>query len=310
MPSIHVPVLVDQVVSLLAGVEAGLLVDATVGLGGHARALLSANPGFRLLGIDRDPAALEVAQQRLASFENRVHLVHSEFSSVPQILSEIGESPVAILADLGCSSLQLYRSERGFSFASDGPLDMRMGREGRSAAELVNEADEEELVRILRQYGEERRAKAIARAIVGRRQEHFFETTGDLSRLIIDILGQRPDRIHPATRSFQAFRIAVNDELGELERFLEPSIRTLKPGGRIGVISFHSLEDRIVKHTLRRLEGHCTCPSGFPVCACSPERVVRVLTKKVVRPDATETSENPRSRSSRFRAAERVGGDS
>ncbi len=311
MPSIHIPahipVLVDQVVALLSPVEKGLFVDATVGLGGHAKALLSANPGLRLLGIDRDPAALEVAGQNLASFGNRIRLVQSEFSGLPKILEEIGESPVAILADLGCSSLQLDEAGRGFSFAADGPLDMRMGIAGRSAAELVNEADEEELVKILRQYGEERRAKAIARAIVGQRLERPFATTGDLSRLIIDILGQRPDRIHPATRSFQAFRIAVNDELGELERFLEPSARALKPRGRIAVISFHSLEDRIVKHTLRRLEGHCTCPPGLPVCRCSPEHVVRVLTKKLVRPDALETAANARSRSSRLRVAERLG---
>jgi 16S rRNA (cytosine1402-N4)-methyltransferase len=209
------------------------------------------------------------------------------------------------LADLGCSSLQLDSADRGFSFTGDGPLDMRMGKGGTTAAELLESADREELVRILRDYGEERRARAIARAIVTRREQAPLQTTGQLSRLVQDVIRSGGRRIHPATRTFQALRIAVNDELGQLERFLEPAIRSLKAGGRIGVISFHSLEDRIVKHTLRRLAGRCTCPPDLPVCRCNPQKVVDVLTKSPVRPNDDEVDANPRARSSRLRVAER-----
>jgi 16S rRNA (cytosine1402-N4)-methyltransferase len=214
-------------------------------------------------------------------------------------------APTAILADLGCSSLQLDSAERGFSFTGDGPLDMRMGKGGTTAAELLESADRDELVRILRDYGEERRARAIARAIVTRREQAPLQTTGQLSRLVQDVIRSGGRRIHPATRTFQALRIAVNDELGQLERFLEPAIRSLKAGGRIGVISFHSLEDRIVKHTLRRLAGRCTCPPDLPVCRCNPQKVVDVLTKSPVRPNDDEVDANPRARSSRLRVAER-----
>jgi 16S rRNA (cytosine1402-N4)-methyltransferase len=212
---------------------------------------------------------------------------------------------VAVLADIGCSSLQLDSAERGFSFASDGPLDMRMGGTGPTAADLLERAEWEELVRILRDYGEERRARAVARAIVRRREQDPLRTTAQLSRLVQDVIGGRERRIHPATRTFQALRIAVNDELGQLERFLEPAIRSLKTGGRIAVISFHSLEDRIVKHTLRRLAGRCTCPPDFPVCRCNPQRVVEVLTRSPVRPDEEEIGRNPRARSARLRAAQK-----
>jgi len=218
------------------------------------------------------------------------------------------EPPAAVLADLGYSSLQIDDPERGFSFLGDGPLDMRMGSGGATAAELLERMEWEELVRVLREYGEERRAAAIARAIVRRREESPLRTTGQLSRLVCSVIGDRGARIHPATRTFQALRIAVNDELGQLERFLEPAIRGLRPGGRIAVISFHSLEDRIVKHTLRRLTGRCICPPDLPVCRCNPQRVVKVLTASPVRPDEAEIAGNPRARSARLRAAERCEG--
>ncbi|MCW8984724.1 MAG: 16S rRNA (cytosine(1402)-N(4))-methyltransferase RsmH, partial [Thermoanaerobaculales bacterium] len=225
---------------------------------------------------------------------------------LPLVLRRLGlDAPVAVLADLGCSSLQLDSAERGFSFASDGPLDMRMGGSGPTVADLLEQAEWEELVRILRDYGEERRARAIARAIVRRREQEPLRTTAQLSRLVQDVMGGRERRIHPATRTFQALRIAVNDELGQLERFLEPAIRSLKSGGRIAVISFHSLEDRIVKHSLRRLAGRCTCPPDFPVCRCNPQRVVEVLTSSPIRPDEEEIGRNPRARSARLRAAEK-----
>ena len=306
MASEHLPVLTDRVVELLAPAGPGLLVDATVGLGGHAEALLRAVPEFQLVGLDRDPQALARAGERLQPFSDRVQLVEETFDRLPLVLRRLGlGAPVAVLADIGCSSLQLDSAERGFSFASDGPLDMRMGGTGPTAADLLEQAEWEELVRILRDYGEERRARAIARVIVRRREQEPLRTTAQLSRLVQDVMGSRERRIHPATRTFQALRIAVNDELGQLERFLEPAIRSLKSGGRLAVISFHSLEDRIVKHTLRRLAGRCTCPPDFPVCRCNPQRVVEVLTSSPVRPDDEEIDRNPRARSARLRAAQR-----
>jgi 16S rRNA (cytosine1402-N4)-methyltransferase len=302
----HLPVLTDRVVGLLAPAGPGLLVDATVGLGGHAEALLRAEPEFQLVGLDRDPQALTRAGERLQPFGDRVQLVEETFDRLPLVLRRLGlGAPVAVLADIGCSSLQLDSAERGFSFASDGPLDMRMGGTGPTAADLLERAEWEELVRILRDYGEERRARAVARAIVRRREQDPLRTTAQLSRLVQDVIGGRERRIHPATRTFQALRIAVNDELGQLERFLEPAIRSLKTGGRIAVISFHSLEDRIVKHTLRRLAGRCTCPPDFPVCRCNPQRVVEVLTRSPIRPDEEEIGRNPRARSARLRAAQK-----
>ena len=306
MVSEHLPVLTDQVVELLAPTGPGLLVDATVGLGGHAEALLRAGPEFQLVGLDRDPQALARAAENLQPFSERVHLVEETFDHLPLVLRRLKLGPPsAILADVGCSSLQLDSAERGFSFASDGPLDMRMGGSGPTAADLLEQSEWEELVRILRDYGEERRARAIARKIVRRREQEPLRTTAQLSRLVQEVVGGRERRIHPATRTFQALRIAVNDELGQLERFLEPAIRSLRTGGRIAVISFHSLEDRIVKHTLRRLAGRCTCPPDFPVCRCNPQRVVKVLTSSPVRPDDEEIDRNPRARSARLRAAEK-----
>jgi 16S rRNA (cytosine1402-N4)-methyltransferase len=302
----HLPVLTERVVDLLAPTGPGLLVDATVGLGGHAEALLRAQPEFQLVGLDRDSQALARAGERLQPFSDRVQLVEETFDRLPLVLRRMGfGAPVAVLADIGCSSLQLDSAERGFSFASDGPLDMRMGGTGPTAADLLEQAEWEELVRILRDYGEERRARAIASAIVRRREQDPLRTTAQLSGLVQDVMGSRERRIHPATRTFQALRIAVNDELGQLERFLEPAIRSLKSGGRIVVISFHSLEDRIVKHSLRRLAGRCTCPPDFPVCRCNPQRVVEVLTSSPVRPDDEEVDRNPRARSARLRAAQK-----
>jgi 16S rRNA (cytosine1402-N4)-methyltransferase len=308
--SIHIPVLPDRVVELLAPTAPGLLVDATIGLGGHSEALLEAASGFRLLGVDRDPAAVAGARRRLAPYADRITIVNRAFDRVPDILADLElPAPVAMLADLGCSSLQLDTPERGFSFAADGPLDMRMGGDTASAAELVNNADEEELVSIFWRYGEERRSRAIARAIGRQRQQHPLTTTAELSRLIEKVSPpSRGRRIHPATRVFQALRIAVNDELGQLERFLEPAVRSLAPRGRLAVISFHSLEDRIVKQTFARLQGRCTCPPDFPECRCDPERLVKVLTRSPIRPDDDEISSNPRSRSARMRVVERSEG--
>lgn len=304
MPSIHIPVLTEPIVEWLTPSAPGLLVDATLGLGGHAAALLSAAPGFQLLGVDRDPEAVAEARRRLEPFGRRVTVVTETFDRVPELLAERElEPPSAILADLGCSSLQLDSPERGFSFAAAGPLDMRMGPDGVTAAELVNSADEEELMGVFWRYGEERRSRAVARAIVRKRP---LSSTDELSRLVERVLPRRKgQKIHPATRVFQALRIAVNDELGQLERFLEPAVRSLRPDGRMAVISFHSLEDRIVKHSFARLQGRCSCPPDFPECRCDPETLVRVLTRSPVRPTDEEVHDNPRSRSARLRVVER-----
>ena len=311
MSAVHVSVLRDRVVAWLAPTAPGLLVDATVGLGGHAAALLEAAPGLHLVGLDRDPEAIERARQRLQPFSDRVRLIQGPFAELPAVLGTLDSPPVAaVLADLGCSSLQLDSAERGFSFARCGPLDMRMSGAGPSAGDLVNQAAEDELVRVLREYGEERRARRVARAIVDARRRRPLRTTDELATLVAGAVGGRgSQRIHPATRTFQALRIAVNDELGQLERFVEPAVRALRPGGRIAIISFHSLEDRIVKHSLRRLAGACVCPPEAPVCSCRPERLVEVLTRRAERPDEDEVAANPRARSARLRVAQRVDGE-
>jgi len=302
--SVHIPVLAGPVVEWLAPMAPGLLVDATLGLGGHSQALLEASPSFQLLGVDRDPEAVAEARRRLEPYGHRITLVNGRFDSLPEILSEQDfPEPVAILADLGCSSLQIDTPERGFSFSADGPLDMRMGSDGATAGELVNTADEEDLVSLFWRYGEERRSRAVARAIVRQRP---LGSTSELSRLIERVVPRKKgQKIHPATRVFQALRIAVNDELGQLERFIEPAVRSLRPGGRMAVIAFHSLEDRIVKHSFRRLQGRCTCPPDFPECRCDPEELLQVLTRGPIRPTDDEIRDNPRSRSARMRVIER-----
>jgi len=301
-------VLLDRVVEGLAPVGPGWLLDATVGLAGHAAALLQAVPGLRLLGVDRDPRALDRARRRLSEFGDRVRLECAPFADVGDLLGLLPEPPAAVLADFGCSSLQLDDPERGFSFREDGPLDMRMGRDGRTAAELLAEVDEGQLVTILRDFGEERRARAIARAIVRRRADRPLRRTSEVAELVRHVVGRRAgDRIDPATRTFQALRIAVNDELGQIEAFVEPAVRALRPRGRAAFIAFHSLEDRIVKHTLRRLEGRCVCPPGLPECRCRPDRVVRPVGRGPIRPEDDEIGRNPRARSARLRIVERVG---
>ena len=310
MSAVHVPVLRDRMVAWLAPTAPGLLVDATVGLGGHAAALLEAAPGLHLVGLDRDPEAIERARQRLQPFSDRVRLIEGPFAELPAVLGRLGSPPVAaVLADLGCSSLQLDSAERGFSFARCGPLDMRMSGAGPSAGDLVNQAAEDELVRVLREYGEERRARRVARAIVEARRRRPIGTTDELAHLVAGAVGGGSQRIHPATRTFQALRIAVNDELGQLERFLEPAVRALQPDGRIALISFHSLEDRIVKHSLRRLAGACVCPPEAPECRCNPQQLVEILTRRAERPAADEVAANPRARSARLRVARRLGAE-
>lgn len=306
----HHPVLLQEVLRLFAPVATeGVIVDATVGLGGHAEALLSRYPRIRLIGIDRDSRALALAGERLRGFGERVRLVEDRYERLIEILDREQAGPVrAILADLGVSSMQLDDPTRGFSFRSEGPLDMRMGGSGQSAADLVNGLDEQELTRLIREYGEEPMAKRIARAIVTARGQAPIETTSRLAEVIRTVKKPRFGQIDPATLTFQALRIATNEELVELEGFINDAVGRLEEGGRIAVISFHSLEDRIVKRTFRRLEGECRCPPGMPVCGCGAVRSLEVLTSRPVEAGDEEVAENPRARSAKLRAAEKVSG--
>jgi 16S rRNA (cytosine1402-N4)-methyltransferase len=292
------------VVELLAPERGGFFVDATVGAGGHARALVEAGPGIRLLGLDRDPEALALARERLAEFGDRVELVEANFGDLESVL-EGRPAPDGILADLGVSSMQLEQASRGFSFRRDGPLDMRMSRSGRSAAEVVATASVEELSRIFFEYGEERMANKIARAILEERSREPITTTRQLSRIVARVKGDR-EKIDPATRVFQALRIEVNEELQALSRFLAAAVEKLNAEGRIAVIAYHSLEDRMVKETFRRESGACLCPPKLPICVCGARRAVTLLTRRPVRPSEAEVRRNPRSRSARLRAAEKV----
>ena len=304
---VHDPVLFTEVIELLRPPrEDATLVDATVGLGGHAEGLLERYPRVRLVGIDRDPAALERSRERLAKYGDRVTLVHGRHESIIDILKQQSiDAAGGILADLGVSSMQLDDASRGFSFRYDAPLDMRMGTEGATAADLVNGLDEYELMRILREYGEEPMARRIANAIVTARTEGPIETTSRLAEVIRSVKRSRPHEIDPSTLTFQALRIAANEELVGLDQFVADAVSVLEPGGRIAVISFHSLEDRIVKRALRRLEGECTCPPGMPVCGCGAVEVVEILTGRPVTAGEEEVGRNPRSRSAKLRAAEK-----
>ncbi|MFY9551241.1 MAG: 16S rRNA (cytosine(1402)-N(4))-methyltransferase RsmH, partial [Thermoanaerobaculia bacterium] len=266
----HTPVLVEDALELLAPERGGLFVDATVGAGGHAEALLERGPRARVLGIDRDPEALALARERLARFGDRVALVEADFADLDAVLAP-HPAPDGILADLGVSSMQLDEGQRGFSFRRDGPLDMRMGRSGRSAADIVATASVEELTRIFRDFGEERMAAKIARGIVAERTKGPIQTTRQLARIVAGQKGNR-EKIDPATRVFQALRIEVNQELTSLARFLAAAVNRLKEGGRLAILSYHSLEDRIVKDTFRRESGVCLCPPKLPGCVCGARR--------------------------------------
>ncbi|HPR63792.1 MAG TPA: 16S rRNA (cytosine(1402)-N(4))-methyltransferase RsmH [Thermoanaerobaculia bacterium] len=298
----HHSVLLNEVVDFLQPDE-GLIVDATVGLGGHAEAILRASPRIHLLGIDLDPRALESCSKRLAPFGSRVQLVQGNYSTIKQFVGESGrESVEGVLADLGLSSFQLSEAERGFSFGLDGPLDMRMGEGDLRAEDIVNTWDVTSLARIFREYGEERMAYKIAKAVVEHRPMH---STRELRDLLHRVKGGREARIDSATRIFQALRIAVNRELDHLERFIPSAVEVLAPGSRCAVISFHSLEDRIVKTLFRHLSGQCVCNRGL-LCTCAPTQAVSILTRKPVRPAEEELQSNPRSRSAKMRVVEKL----
>jgi 16S rRNA (cytosine1402-N4)-methyltransferase len=309
----HVPVLADEVRELLAVSPGETVIDATFGAGGHARLLCADLAGKgRFLAVDRDPDVRAEFDRFQRGCGVQARFLRGDFATVLGQLAQNGLRADAILFDLGVSSMQIDRPERGFSYAVDAPLDMRMDpSEPRSARDLVNEASERDLADIFRRYGEERYARQIARAIARRREERPLERTQDLVEIVRAAI-PAPRRFgdgHPAKRVFQALRIAVNDELGALERALPEALSVLRPGGRIAVVSFHSLEDRIVKRFFAAEAKGCICPPDLPVCACGREPNVRLLTRKAVRPSPDEVAANPRSASARLRAAVKTGED-
>jgi 16S rRNA (cytosine1402-N4)-methyltransferase len=304
----HVSILAPELIEALAAKDGGLYIDATVGLGGHSEMLLNASEASRVVGIDQDEAALDIAKERLARFGGRVSFIHGNFEDIGEVLK--GEkAPDGIIADLGVSSMQLDDGERGFSFRDDAPLDMRMDRsQVITAAELLATMTETEIADTIYKYGEERASRKIARWIVNRRNEgRPVETTSDLSDLVRRAIGQkRGERIHPATKTFQALRIAVNRELEVIERFIEDAVTLLRSGGRLAIISFHSLEDRIVKRHFQRLSGRCECPPRQPQCTCGAEKLVEILTRKPIVPSEDEQAINPRSRSAKLRVCRKL----
>lgn len=307
----HIPVLLNEALEYLNPRSGGIYIDGTLGLGGHTKEILKrSGPDGRVIGIDRDPEALKIAKERLREFEKRVEFIHGSFSEMGRIAGNLGIREVdGILLDLGVSSLQIDTGERGFSFLKNAPLDMRMDTtRGITAADIVNNYPLEGLQKLLWEFGEEGYSKRIAREIVKAREEARIETTGELARIVERAIPRKdwPEKIHPATKTFQALRIAVNDELVSMEHGLNEGIGLLKAGGRFCVISFHSLEDRIVKNTFRNWEVPCICPPSLPVCRCGKVKAARVLTKKGIKATEEEVAANPRARSARLRVAEKI----
>jgi 16S rRNA (cytosine1402-N4)-methyltransferase len=303
----HEPVLASEVVELLQPGPGRLLLDCTVGGGGHAERFLEA--GAQVIGLDRDPRAVAAARARLARFGEAFRAVRRDFRDARGVLDALGiEAVDGALVDLGVSSPQLDDPGRGFSFQRPGPLDMRMGEEGETLAQLLARADERELGRILREYGEEPFARPVARAIKRAVAAGAALDTAALAEIVAGAIPRRawPRRIHPATRTFQALRIAVNDELGALAAWLEGLPSLVRPGGRAAAVSFHSLEDRMVKERFRALTQACTCPPRLPVCACGARAGFRAVTKRAVTASEAEVARNPRARSAHLRAVERV----
>jgi len=302
----HKPVLYQEIIHALSPKNKGLYVDGTLGAGGHASGIMEASaPDGHLLGLDVDPQALAFARENLAPYGQRVRLVQASYDTLPERLAEIGWHAVdGILLDLGVSSMQVDTPERGFSFTHDAPLDMRFSPENPvSAADLVNRLPQEELANLIYRYGEERASRKIADAIVNARP---LRTTFELVSVIEKVLPRREGRIHPATRTFQALRIAVNDELARVEKVLPQALTSLKPGGRLAIISFHSLEDRIVKEFFRKESRDCICPPKQPVCTCGHKSTMKEVTRKPITPGNDEISENPRARSAKLRIAEKL----
>ena len=301
----HIPVLLDEVLEGLSPLPGQRFIDGTLGAGGHTEAILKAiAPHGQVLALDADPSALEIARRRLAAYDDRVHFIHANFAQLAAVARDLDFVPVhGVLLDLGLSSMQLDAVERGFSFQSAGPLDMRYDPNSpTTAADLVNNLAQDELANLIYRFGEERRSRAIARAIVAARPLH---TTYQLAEVVARAVGgRRGDRLHPATRTFQALRIAVNDELEVLQAALPAATSILAPGGRLAVISFHSLEDRIVKEFFRRESRDCICPPEQPVCTCGHRATLHIITPKPITVTSTEAALKPRARSAKLRVAE------
>lgn len=305
----HVPVMAKEVIEHLVICDRGTFLDCTVGLGGHAAKILEAtSPHGRLIGMDIDPQAIALAKENLEAYGDRVSLIHGNFADLDRILRQQGVYEVdGVLMDLGVSSIQLYTPDRGFSFRLPGPADMRMDQTaGQPISYDLNSASADELAAIIREFGEERRAKRIAEGIVKARKESPIMTTTQLAGIVEKSVPGYFDDIHPATRTFQALRIYKNQELANLEKGLEQAISVLRPGGRICVISFHSLEDRIVKRTFRTMERGCICPPKTPKCICGRKPVLKILTKRPITPQEEEIEFNPRCRSAKLRAATKI----
>ena len=308
---LHRSVLLPEAIEFLAAERGGTFVDATLGLGGHAEAILDASDANSVIGIDQDEDAIALAKERLRPFGDRIKIFHSNFSDLPQVLTRASTEKVdGIIADLGVSSLQLDSERRGFSFRFDAPLDMRMDRSSGdpTAADLLATLSETEIANIIYRFGEERFSRRIARRIVEKREAGSpVTTTTELVELVERSVRRSPkDKIHPATRTFQALRIAVNRETEILERFILEAIDSLKLDGRLAIITFHSLEDRIVKQSFQRMSGKCFCPPRIPQCVCGATKKVETLTRKPVTPGEDETAVNPRSRSAKLRAVKRI----
>ncbi|MHB2167571.1 16S rRNA (cytosine(1402)-N(4))-methyltransferase RsmH [Alsobacter sp. R-9] len=306
-PARHVPVLLREVLEALSVGSGGTYCDGTFGAGGYTRGILGAAPDVRVVAIDRDPDAIAGGADLVAEAAGRLALVKGRFGDLDRIAAEAGLAPLdGVVLDIGVSSMQLDEADRGFSFRHDGPLDMRMEQAGESAADLVNGMAEGALADLIYKYGEERRSRAVARAIVAARREAPITTTRRLAEIVASVVRSAPGDIHPATRTFQALRIAVNDELGELERALEAAERILKPGGRLVVVTFHSLEDRIVKQFLQERSGRDAAPSRHAPAAAREASTFAPVTRKPVVAGPAECTANPRARSAKLRAAERT----
>ncbi|QMU55648.1 MAG: 16S rRNA (cytosine(1402)-N(4))-methyltransferase RsmH [Candidatus Mycalebacterium zealandia] len=306
----HSSVMLEETVSYLNPRPGKIYVDATLGMGGHSEAILSSVDGVKVIGIDSDPDSVEAAKKRLERFGERIEIVNSNFTGIEEAARSCGALAVdGIIADLGISSRQLEGSGRGFSFTADEPLDMRMNpASGETAADIVNTLPARELAGIIKKYGEEKFASKIANAIARSREEKPLETARELALIVAGSIPVKfhPPRTHPATRVFQALRIHVNDEISSLEIFLQKAVPLLSAGSRIVIISFHSLEDRVVKRAFNLMNAACICPPELPMCGCGKSQILKVIERKPVLPGASEVRRNPRARSSKMRVAEKI----
>jgi 16S rRNA (cytosine1402-N4)-methyltransferase len=307
----HRPVMLDEVVRIFRANLTGIFIDATLGMGGHSEAILNESPDRALIGIDQDAEAISLASERLKRFGDRVQIFEGNFSQITELARKAGAQKAgAILADLGVSSLQLDSPTRGFSFRFDSPLDMRMNPQagGTTAADLLKTIDQDDLANLIYKYGEDRASRRIAKWIIEKRESgQPIETTYELADLVRRAVRKKPgDKIDPATRTFQALRIAVNDELNILEGFISDSVDLLQTDGVLAIITFHSLEDRIVKHTFQRMAGKCQCPPRIPQCVCGSAKKVEIITQKPITANESEINENPRARSAKLRACRKL----